>query len=144
MGVTSEEEVKKIRDQTNAHFEAEYQASLKYTPSIKDALNPNYRGSRTMTHKWSGMQLSQNGSDPADTGYDPSELIKIGKASIKVPAGFTVHPRIHKMFIQAREKNLNANKVDWATAEAMALGSLAQEGYNVRLVGEDSERGTFS
>ena len=34
--------------------------------------------------------------------------------------------------------------MDWATAEAMALGSLTMEGYNTRIVGEDTERGTFS
>jgi len=41
-------------------------------------------------------------------------------------------------------KALDAGSIDWATAEAMALGSLAFEGYNARMVGEDSERGTFS
>jgi len=90
------------------------------------------------------MKLSQEGMDPADTGYDVKKLLEIGEASTALPDGFTVHPRIKKMFIQAREKNLSGGQVDWATAEAMALGSLAQEGYNVRLVGEDTERGTFS
>lgn len=48
------------------------------------------------------------------------------------------------MFISQRQKNLDKQVFDWATAEAAAMGSLAIEGYNVRLVGEDSERGTFS
>ena len=48
------------------------------------------------------------------------------------------------MFIESRIKTIESGKFDWATAEAVAFGSLAIEGFNVRLVGEDSERGTFS
>ena len=48
------------------------------------------------------------------------------------------------MFIDSRLKSIEKGKIDWATGEAMALGSLAFEGFNSRLVGEDSERGTFS
>ena len=48
------------------------------------------------------------------------------------------------MFIGPRLKSIEKGQIDWATAEAMALGSLAFEGFNARLVGEDSERGTFS
>jgi len=55
-----------------------------------------------------------------------------------------VHDRLKRMYIDDRIKSLDAGKIDWASAEAMALGSLAFEGYNARLVGEDSERGTFS
>ncbi len=36
------------------------------------------------------------------------------------------------------------NEIDWSTAEALAFGSLLEEGYPVRLVGQDSGRGTFS
>ena len=46
------------------------------------------------------------------------------------------------MHIANRLKNVD--KIDWATAEAMAWGSLLLEGYNVRIAGEDVERGTFS
>ena len=48
------------------------------------------------------------------------------------------------MFIDPKLKSIEKGKVDWATAEAMALASLSIEGFNTRLVGEDSERGTFS
>ena len=63
---------------------------------------------------------------------------------MEIPQGFNVHPRLQKMFIDQRLKALADGRVDWATAEAMALGSLSIEGFNSRLVGEDSERGTFS
>ena len=48
------------------------------------------------------------------------------------------------MHIQSRLKSIDQNEIDWATAESMAFGSLVLDGYNVRLTGEDSERGTFS
>jgi 2-oxoglutarate dehydrogenase complex dehydrogenase (E1) component-like enzyme len=48
------------------------------------------------------------------------------------------------MHIANRLSNIDNNEFDWATAEAMAYGSLLIDGYNVRLSGEDVERGTFS
>ena len=48
------------------------------------------------------------------------------------------------MHIAHRLKSIDEDKIDWATAEAMACGSLTIDGYNVRIVGEDVERGTFS
>ena len=48
------------------------------------------------------------------------------------------------MHIANRLSNLEAGKVDWAAAEALAFTTLNQEGYNVQLVGQDSERGTFN
>jgi len=64
--------------------------------------------------------------------------------SVHLPEDFVVHPRLKKVHIANRLSGIEKGHVDWATAEAMALGSLNLEGYNTRLVGEDSERGTFS
>ena len=55
-----------------------------------------------------------------------------------------VHKTIHKIF-DARKKVVSLGQgIDWATAEALAFGTLLEEGYPVRLVGQDSGRGTFS
>ncbi|KAJ2699808.1 hypothetical protein H4R19_005511, partial [Coemansia spiralis] len=65
--------------------------------------------------------------------------------SVAVGDGFTVHPRLVKRHIQPRLKQLAEGAgVDWSTAEALALGSLLREGYNIRLCGQDVGRGTFS
>lgn len=57
----------------------------------------------------------------------------------------TIHPHILKTFVKNRLLKLEAGqKIDWATAEAMAIGSLMYQGYNVRISGEDVGRGTFS
>lgn len=97
-----------------------------------------------MTHKWKGMNFSQNGTEPSHTGYQIDKLKQIVKSTVDIPEGFNVHSRLQRMYIADRIKTSDADKVDWASAEAMALGSLAFDGYNSRLVGEDSERGTFS
>lgn len=98
-----------------------------------------------MTHKWKGMNFSCFGKEPKQTGYSIENLKKIGYASVEYDESIhTPHERIVRTHIEARRKLIDSEKVDWATAEALALGSLLQEGYNVRITGEDVERGTFS
>ncbi len=58
------------------------------------------------------------------------------------PENFVVHPKLTKL-LDYRRTALGEG-VDWATAEALAFGTLAEEGVDVRLAGEDSTRGTFS
>lgn len=78
-----------------------------------------------MTHKWAGMEFSQDGSEPSDTGYDLNALRHIGEQSVTLPSTFNVHPRLQKMFIEPKLKSIQQGQIDWATAEAMALVSLA-------------------
>jgi len=58
------------------------------------------------------------------------------------PDDFVVHPKLTKLLDYRR--SALSERVDWATAEALAFGTLAEEGVDVRLAGEDSTRGTFS
>jgi 2-oxoglutarate dehydrogenase E1 component len=61
-----------------------------------------------------------------------------------VPEGFTLHRNL-KRILSNRKKTVDEGKnIDWATAEALAFGSLVDEGYHVRVSGQDVERGTFS
>jgi 2-oxoglutarate dehydrogenase E1 component len=59
------------------------------------------------------------------------------------PKGFAVHPKIERQLL-SRAEAYDAGEVDWALGEALAFGTLLLEGTNVRLTGQDSERGTFS
>jgi 2-oxoglutarate dehydrogenase complex dehydrogenase (E1) component-like enzyme len=61
---------------------------------MKDTTDPNYRGSRSLTHKWAGMQFSQSGNEPAQTGFDQQSLIEIAKSTVDIPQGFKVHSRL--------------------------------------------------
>jgi len=79
-----------------------------------------------------------------ETGVDREALDAVYEAIESVPDGFVVHPKLAKQF-EARSAMLrDEGEVDWALAEALALGSLLYEGISVRLAGEDSRRGTFS
>ena len=79
-----------------------------------------------------------------ETGVPHAQLMKVAEAPTKLPAGFTVNPKLARIFA-ARLKNLETRTtVDWAFAENLAFGSLLLEGTPVRLSGQDSRRGTFS
>ena len=77
------------------------------------------------------------------TGTDRATLDRIFEQLTAVPEGFTIHPKLAKQF-EARTKMYGDGEVDWATAEALAIGSLVLERRSVRYNGEDTRRGTFS
>jgi 2-oxoglutarate decarboxylase len=78
------------------------------------------------------------------TGVDRARLDAIFDHVTDYPPDFTPHPKLVRQF-EVRSKAYHENgDVDWATAEALAIGSLVLEGTPVRLAGEDSRRGTFS
>lgn len=83
------------------------------------------------------------------TGVDMARLRIVGKASVTTPKDFNVHPRLQKMHVSKRLQALAEGKedapvIDFSTAEALAFGTLLEEGYHIRLSGQDSGRGTFS
>jgi 2-oxoglutarate dehydrogenase E1 component len=61
-----------------------------------------------------------------------------------VPDNFHLHPKLRRVMNQRRAAAARSRPLDWATAELLALASVAAEGYRVRLSGQDSQRGTFS
>jgi 2-oxoglutarate dehydrogenase E1 component len=77
------------------------------------------------------------------TGVERDRLARVLESVSAWPAGFHVHPKLAKQ-LEARRAMLDQDSIDWATAEALAFGSLLLEGRDVRLSGQDSRRGTFS
>ncbi|HEY5439201.1 MAG TPA: multifunctional oxoglutarate decarboxylase/oxoglutarate dehydrogenase thiamine pyrophosphate-binding subunit/dihydrolipoyllysine-residue succinyltransferase subunit [Acidimicrobiales bacterium] len=78
-----------------------------------------------------------------ETGVERASLLAIANATMTAPDGFTIHPKLERQFAQRRSM-LNDGEVDWSLGEALAIGSLVEGGANVRLIGQDSRRGTFS
>ena len=78
-----------------------------------------------------------------ETGVSRAILDRVFHQLTDYPADFTVHPKLARQF-EARAKLYEQGEVEWATGEALAIGSLVIEGHPVRLAGEDSRRGTFS
>ncbi len=81
--------------------------------------------------------------EPVKTGVDMPRLRILGKAITSYPTDWNLHPRVLAI-MQAREKMVNGDvALDWGCAENLAYASLIQEGYPIRLTGQDSGRGTF-
>jgi len=79
-----------------------------------------------------------------ETGVDRATLDRVYDALGSWPDDFHVHPKLARQF-QTRDKMVREEgEVDWATAEALAFGSLLLEGTDIRFAGQDSRRGTFS
>ena len=85
----------------------------------------------------------QESPDAPFTGVERSTLLAVAAATTTVPAGFTAHPKLARQFA-ARTAQVEHGEIDWPLAEALAIGSLLLEGTDVRLVGQDTRRGTFS
>jgi 2-oxoglutarate dehydrogenase E1 component len=94
------------------------------------------------TVDWSEY-LGADWSEPVKTGVDMVRLRALGKAITSYPSDWVLHPRVLAI-MQARERMVNGDlALDWGAAENLAYASLVQEGYPVRLTGQDSGRGTF-
>ncbi len=78
------------------------------------------------------------------TGLSLEKLAEITDGLVRVPEGFHTHPKIVKLLEQRAEMGHGKRAVDYGFAEALAFGSLLQEGTPLRLTGQDSQRGTFN
>jgi 2-oxoglutarate dehydrogenase E1 component len=79
-----------------------------------------------------------------ETGVDRAVLDRVYDGMSHWPDDFRVHPKLAKQFETRNKMVREQGEVDWATAEALAFGSLLLEGTDIRLAGQDSRRGTFS
>ncbi|MFN2428724.1 MAG: 2-oxoglutarate dehydrogenase E1 component [Cryomorphaceae bacterium] len=78
-----------------------------------------------------------------NTAYGKEKLKSLGKKMNTLPKDKTFFRKINKL-MKDRIKMLEEDKLDWAMGELLAYATLLEEGYNVRISGQDSERGTFS
>ena len=80
---------------------------------------------------------------PAMTAVSKQTLDRVYSSISTVPDDFTIHPKLKRQFA-ARDELFASGEVDWALGEALAYGTLLDEGTSIRLSGQDSRRGTFS
>ena len=125
-------------------MKAEYRAELDEDFSVSEGYKANKAD--WLDGRWSGMKASRDYDDPrrGQTGIDIEKLRDIGNKLSKVPKTFKLHRTLQRV-LDARRKAIEDGKgIDWATAEALAFGTLLLEGFPVRLSGQDVQRGTFS
>lgn len=82
-------------------------------------------------------------SHPTDTSVPVTEIQALSEKLNQIPEGFELHPRVAKITNDRRKMAAGAKAVDWGFAENLAYATLLQDGYSVRLAGQDSGRGTF-
>jgi len=135
-GVVTEGEVEKMRADWRARLDAEYEAGVGYKANKADWLDG----------RWAGMKAAHDADDPrrGNTGVALDTLREIGRKLTTVPEGFHLHRTIQRFLDNRRQAIESGEGIDWATGEALALGSLLLDGHPVRLSGQDTERGTFS
>ncbi len=94
--------------------------------------------------RWSGLAAAPKGDRRGDTAAPLESVREVGAALTRVPPGFALHKTIARQ-LEAKEAMFKSGEgFDWATAEALAFGTLLVEGIPVRFSGQDSTEGTFS
>lgn len=144
---------KKLLDENLASSESVEQKVENFVSFLDNALTKveknNYKfetRNSYLKNQWSEMNLASNSQRSVwNTGCSSSLLKFVGVKSVSYPHEFSVHPTIERAHVQKRlERIRDGKKIDWSTAEALAIGSLVSQGFNVRISGQDVGRGTFS
>ncbi len=93
--------------------------------------------------KWSGLKLPA-GEERHATGVSRQKLTDLGRKMTSLPENLSVHKTVERVIAGRREAIETGVGIDWATGESLAFATLLDQGYPVRLSGQDSVRGTFS
>jgi 2-oxoglutarate dehydrogenase E1 component len=88
--------------------------------------------------------MGKHWTDPAVTGVPMKKLQDLAKKVTDVPANFKLHPRVEKVIADRRAMGEGKLPLDWGMGETLAYAALLDQGYGVRLSGQDTGRGTFS
>ncbi|APE28356.1 2-oxoglutarate dehydrogenase E1 component [Aurantiacibacter gangjinensis] len=126
-----------MREEFISLLDEEFEAGKSYKPNEVD----------WFAGRWSGLHKP---ADPetarrnVDTAIPKKLFDSLGRTLTTVPDDHTVHKTLNRVLDAKRNMFESGEGFDWATAEALAFGSLVTEGFGVRLSGQDSGRGTFS
>ncbi len=119
--------------------------------TFKDLLDDQFKTAKDYKPKiewfegtWSRYKPEKGKDKRGVTGVDKEIIKSISDRINVIPSEINPHKTVAKVF-DLRKKSIDTEKnIDWATAESLAFATLLNEGYPVRLVGQDSGRGTFS
>jgi 2-oxoglutarate dehydrogenase E1 component len=133
-GLIPEGEIEDAKAAFQARLNEEFEAGKDYKPNKADWLDG----------RWSHLNREGEEYQRGETAIKPETLAEVGRALTTAPDGFNLHKTVARLLETKAEMFSTGKGFDWATAEALAFGSLLTEGYPVRLAGQNSARGTFS
>ena len=132
-GTINASEFDKMKNDFKNLLEEQYKTAKDYKPKIEW-----YEGS------WSRYKPEKGKDKRGKSGVDLSKIQRISDQINTIPPTINIHKTISKVLEFRKQSIINKKGIDWSTAEALAFGTLLEEGFPVRLVGQDSGRGTFS
>ena len=132
-GSIKAEEFEKMKNDFKNLLEEQYKTAKDYKPKIEW-----YEGT------WSRYKPEKGKDKRGRSGVDLAKIEKISEKINSIPSAVNVHKTISKVLELRKQSVIKKKGIDWSTAEALAFGTLLEEGFPVRLVGQDSGRGTFS
>ncbi|MFN4157737.1 MAG: 2-oxoglutarate dehydrogenase E1 component, partial [Gemmobacter sp.] len=133
-GLIPEGEIEDMKAAFQSRLNDEFEAGKNFKPNKADWLDG----------RWSGFDREKDDYQPGQTAISPDTMAEVGAALTRYPDGFNIHKTVARQLEAKKAMFANGAGFDWATAEALAFGSLATEGVPVRLAGQDCTRGTFS
>jgi 2-oxoglutarate dehydrogenase E1 component len=133
-GVVTAQDVADMTAAFRARLDAELAAADSYKPNKADWLDG----------RWSEIGFADDEARRGQTGVAIDTLKEVGRRITAIPQDFHAHKTIQRLLQRRREMVETGTGIDWSMAEQLALGTLLNEGFPVRLSGQDSERGTFS
>jgi 2-oxoglutarate dehydrogenase E1 component len=134
-GLIPEGEIEDMKAAFQARLNEEFEAGKAFLPNKADWLDG----------RWKNLETKDlNSYQRGETWIRPETLAEVGAALTRVPDGFDLHKTVLRQLEAKKEMFAKGQGFDWATAEALAFGSLQLEGFAVRLSGQDCTRGTFS
>ncbi|KAL7682549.1 putative 2-oxoglutarate dehydrogenase E1 component, thiamine diphosphate-binding protein [Plasmopara halstedii] len=136
------------------HLSSEYQHSREVHSGWDNVGDTSWKTEWYVKDKTSGIRTLDHTVVDADinvrmiydrsTGVDHKFLEKVGSQIFRIPQGFVAHRKVEAIMNNRLRAVETGARVDWATAEMLAVGCLLVEGVDVRLSGQDCERGTFN
>jgi len=133
-GLIPEGEIEDMKAAFQSHLADEFEAGKDYRPNKADWLDG----------KWSDLNAHRGKYERGETSISPETMDEVGRALSTAPKDFPLHKTVERLLDAKAKMFETGTGFDWATAEALAFGSLMTEGYPVRLSGQDCTRGTFS
>ncbi len=134
-GILKEGDGDRLRAEFRAFLEEEFETSESYKPNKADWLDG----------AWSGLTRPEDDSARRGrTGVDLDYLRDIGRKITHIPDEFNAHRTLKRVIGNRRKAIDEGAGIDWALAEHLAFATILNDGYRVRLSGQDCERGTFS